>query len=332
MVQHLKMSRLLVASVLFGTSLCAQNTTLTKRTISFQGLKPSPTHCLNLRVQFLDDTTLLISNPICAKDGVESSHQHALASLDGKVQSSIELGQGSRYAYIGPPGYLFFPADQQGWLVYGTDLQPKWRVPIPSGEFPGSMVLSPSRTAIALSSSTVNYSIYNWQLMAGDPLAKIGEFTGPLPFPGITDTGTVKSEHSGKPNLDSVEPTPGELWFFDAHYQLTRRSNTGTDSLLPEAAWLAPEDKGGWCSEELSASHPSHILAYCMTSHHLPRAVGGFFTHGLPLYRLRYVVYDATGNILTKGTYPFDSPPSLSPNGHLLAVTQGKDVILYNLP
>jgi hypothetical protein len=330
MIQYLKMSRLFVASVLLGTFLCAQNTPLTKRTISFQGLKPSPTHCLNLRAQFLDDNTLLISNPICAKNGVESSHQHALANLDGNVQSSVELGQGSRYAYIGPPGYLFFPADHQGWLIYDTALQPKWNVPIPPGEFPGRIALSPSRTAVALSSRT--NGPYHWQLFAGNPLTKVGEFTGSLPFPGITDTGTVKSEHPGKPNLDSVEPTPGELWFFDAHYQLTRQSNTGTDSLLPEAAWLAPEDKEGWCSEELSASHPSHILAYCMTSHYLPRAVGGFVTHGLPLYRLRYVVYDATGNILIKGTYPFDSPPSLSPNGHLLAVTQGKGVILYNLP
>ena len=330
MIQYLKMSRLFVASVLLGTSLCAQNTPLTKRTISFQGLNPSPTHCLNLRAQFLDDNTLLISNPICAKNGVESSHQHALASLDGKVQSSIELGEGSRYVYIGPPGYLFFPADQQGWLIYDTALQPKWNVPIPSGEFPGRIALSPSHIAVALSSRA--NGPYHWQLFAGDPLTKAGEFTGPLPFPGITDSGTVKSEHPDKPNLDNVEPTPGELWFFDAHYQLTRRSNTGTDSFLPEAAWLAPEDKERWCSEELSASPPSHILAYCETAHYLPRAVGGFVTHGLPLYRLRYVVYDATGNILIKGTYPFDSPPSLSPNGHLLAVTQGKGVILYNLP
>jgi hypothetical protein len=332
MIQKAKLLRL-IASTFLSTTLCAQVASTTKRIVSFQGLKPSPTHCqLGLKAQFLDDTTLLISNPICAKGGVESSHQHALASLDGNIRNSIELGQGSGYAYIGPPGYLFFPADHQGWLIFDTDLHPKGNLSIPSGEFPGNIALSPSRTAIALSSGSPSdhYSSYHWQLLARNPLTKTGEYTGPLPFPGITDSGALTPV--GKSTLASFEPTSGELWFFDTHYQLTRRFKTGTETTLPEAAWLAPESRENWCSEKISASQPRHILVSCMTTYYLPRAIGGFLTHGLPLYHLRYVVYDATGKILTKGTYPFDSPPSLSPNGRVLVLTQGKNVILYDLP
>jgi hypothetical protein len=333
MIQKVRLSRLFIASTLLSTILCAQEVSPTKRTLSFQSLKPSPTHCqLGLKAQFLDDTTLLISNPICAKGGVESSHQHALANLDGNIRNSIELGQGSRYAYIGPPGYLLFPAEHPGWLIFDTDLHPKGTLPIPSGEFPGNIVLSPSRTAVALSSGTPgdHYSTYHWQLLTGNPLSKTAEYTGPLPFPGITDAGAVAPV--GKSKLADFEPIPGDLWFFDTHYQLTRRSNTGTETALPEATWLAPESKETWCSEELSVSQQRHILVHCMTTYYLPRAIGGFLTHGLPLFHLRYVVYDATGKILTKGTYPFDSPPSLSPNGRLLALTQEKNVILYDLP
>jgi hypothetical protein len=335
MIQKAKLPLLLITSALLSTILCAQEVSPIKRTLSLQGLKPSPTHCqLGPKAQFLDDTTLLISNPICVKGGVESSHQHALASLDGKIRNSIELGEGSRYAYIGPQGYLFFPADHQGWLIFDTDLHPKGTLPIPSGEFPGSIALSPSRTAVALSSDAPgdHTDPYHWQLLAGNPLTKTGEYTGPLPFPGITDAGALESTLLDKPKLVSFEINPGESWFFDAHYQLTRRSKAGTESTLPEAAWLAPESRETWCSEKISASQPRHILVDCMTTYYLPRAIGGFLTHGLPLYHLRYVVYDATGKILTKGTYSFDSPPSLSPNGRLLALTQGKNVILYDLP
>jgi hypothetical protein len=152
MIQKAKLLRL-IASTFLSTTLCAQVASTTKRIVSFQGLKPSTTHCqLGLKAQFLDDTTLLISNPICAKGGRDSSYQHAIANLDGNIRSSIELSESSNSVYIGPPGYLFFPADQQGWLIYDTGLQPKWRVPIPSGEFPSSIALSPSRTAAALSS------------------------------------------------------------------------------------------------------------------------------------------------------------------------------------
>lgn len=335
MTQKFRLSRPFTTFTLLSTIVCAQEVLLTKHVVSFQGLKPSPTHCqLGLKAQFLDDTTLLISNPICAKGSRYSSYQYAIANLDGNIRSSVELSESSNCAYIGPPGYLFFPADQQGWLIYDTRLQPKWRVPIPSGEFPGSVALSPSRTAAALSSDAPSDHTgpHNWQLFAGDPLKKTGEYTGPLPFPGITDTGAVEPTLLGKPKLVSFEPNPGELWFFDTHYQLTRRFKSGTETKLPEAAWLAPESQETWCSEKLSASQPGHILVSCMTTYYLPRAIGGFLTHGLPLYHLRYVVYDATGNVLTKGTYPFDSPPSLSPNGRLLALTQGKNVILYDLP
>jgi hypothetical protein len=334
MIQKVRLSPLFITSTLLSTILCAQEVSPTKRIVSFQGLKPSPTHCqLGLKAQFLDDTTLLISNPICAKGGRYSSYQHAIANLDGNIRSSIELSESSNRAYIGPPGYLFFPADQQGWLIYDTGLQPKWRVPIPSGEFPGGIALSPSRTAAALSSHAAgDYSKYHWQLFTGEPLARIGEYTGQLPFPGITDAGAIEYALAGQPKLVSFEINPGESWFFDAQYQLTRRSKSGTESTLPEAAWLAPESRETWCSEKISASQSRHILVDCRTSYYLPRAISGFLTHGLPLYHLRYVVYDTTGQILTKGTYPFDSPPSLSPNGRLLALTQGKNVILYDLP
>ena len=115
-------------------------------------------------------------------------------------------------------------------------------------------------------------------------------------------------------------------------YQLTRQSN-GIETLLPEASWLAPpESPQTWCRHELSISQPRHVLVSCQTTHYLPRAIGGLLTHGLPLYHLRYVVYDPTGKTLLKGEYPFDSPPALSPSGHLLALTQGNDVVLYDLP
>src|SRR5258707_3232624 len=68
MIQKVRLSRLFIASTLLSTILCAQEVSPTKRTLSLQGLKPSPTHCqLGLKAQFLDDTTLLLSNPICAK-------------------------------------------------------------------------------------------------------------------------------------------------------------------------------------------------------------------------------------------------------------------------
>ena len=82
----------------------------------------------------------------------------------------------------------------------------------------------------------------------------------------------------------------------------------------------------------VSIGQPRRVLAYCETGHYLPRAIGGFLTHGLPLYRLRYIVYDAAGNIITKGTYPFDGAPSLSPNGRLLTVPHGNSIDLYTLP
>jgi hypothetical protein len=334
MIQKLRLSRLFIASTLLSTILCAQEVSPTKRIVSFQGLKPSPTNChLGLKAQFLDDTTLLISNPICAKGGRYSSYQHAIANLDGNVRNSVELGEASRYAYIGPSGYLFFPADHDGWLIYNTDLQPKWRVPIPSGEFPGSIALSPSRTAAALSSHVAgDYSKYRWQLFTGEPLARIGEYTGQLPFPGITDSGSIQPRAPNQPLGATIEPTASEFWFFDSHYQLTRRSGSSTDNILPDAAWLAPKSRyPPYCFSSLSVAQPHKVLAYCETEVHLPDGfalVVHTYLHSL----LRYAVYDITGKILTEGTYPPDSPPSLSPDGHKLAVAQGKTVVLYDLP
>ncbi len=334
MIQKVRLSRLFIAPTLLSTILCAQGVSPTKRIVSLQGLKSSPARCIGtLRAQFLDDTTLLISNPICAKSNVESSNQHAVANLDGNLRYSTELGQGSRYAYIGPPGYLFFPANQQGWLIFDIELHPKGTIPIPSGDRPRDIVLSPSHTAVALSSVECcnDSGPYHWQLLAGSPLIKTGEYTGPLPFPGITDSGVVEPAVSGKSKLVSFEPNPGELWFFDTRYQLTRQSKTGTDTLLPEAAWLAPKSRETYCSESLSSSQPRLILAYCSTFVSLPDGFA-LLTHTGLYDRLRYIVYDLTGNILIRGTYTYDSPPSLSPNGRLLALTQGKNVILYDLP
>ena len=327
--------RLFITSAILSTILYAQGRSSTQRVISLQGLKPSPKRCpLGVNAQFLDDSTLLISNPICTKNGrgYASSNQHALASLDGNISNSIELGEGSRYAYIGPPGYIFFPADHDGWLIYDTSLQPKWRVPIPSNEYPGSVVLSPSRTAAAISSQAVgDYERYRWQLFAGNPPTKVGEFVGPLPFPGITDTGAVaKTALPSKSKSTGLEPVPGELWFFDANYQLTRRTATG-DTVLPGAVWLAPNSREAWCSESFSMSHPRRILTYCDTTIFIPNAFA-LVMHTAVSAHLRYIVYDEAGNILTQGTYGYGSPPSLSPNGHLLAVGQRRSVVLYDLP
>jgi hypothetical protein len=130
----------------------------------------------------------------------------------------------------------------------------------------------------------------------------------------------------------NVEPTAGEFWFFDSHYQFTRRSGSSTDSILPDAAWLAPKSRyPPYCFSSLSVAQPHKVLAYCETEVHLPDGFALIVHTGLYAH-LRYVVYDATGKILTKGTYPFDSPPSLSPNGRVLVLTQGKNVILYDLP
>ena len=330
MVQRFRIPLLSAVFVFACTILSAQDAPLKIRSVLLRGLKP--TRCDRLKVQFLDEATLLISNAICAKGGVESTHQHTLARLDGQIIKSVELGQGSRYAYIGPPEYLLFPADHDGWLIYNTNLEPQWRVPIPSGEFPGGIALSPSHNAVAISSSTVDYKTYHWQLFSGNPLTKMGDFAGPLPFPGITDAGAIEPTFSGKQELGRFEPNTGELWFFDSHYQLTRRVN-GVETMLPEASWLAPLDSSQtWCHKDLSAAQPRHILISCQSSHYLPRAIGGLLTHGLPLYHLRYVVYDATGKALLRGEYPFDSPPSLSSSGHLLVITQGKKIILYDLP
>ena len=334
MIQKLRLSRPFITFTLFSTILCAQEVSLTKHVVSFQGLKSSPTHCqLGLRAQFLDDTTLLISNPICAKGGRNSSYQHAIANLDGSVRSSIELGDASNYAYVGPPGYLFFPPDHQGWLIYDTVLQPKWQVPIPSGEFPGSVALSPSRTAAALSSHAAgDYSKYRWQLFTGEPLARIGEYSGQQPFPGVTDSGSIQPRAPNQPLAASIEPIAGEFWFFDSHYQLTRRSGSNTDSLLPDAAWLAPKSRyPPFCFSSISVSAPRKVLAYCETEVHLPDGFA-LLVHTYLYSRLRYAVYDSTGKILTEGTYPPNSPPSLFPNGRLLSLTEGKTVILYDLP
>jgi hypothetical protein len=334
MIQKLRLSRLFITSALLSTILFAQEVSPTKRVVSLQGLKPSPTHCqLGLKAQFLDDSTLLISNPICAKGGRYSSYQHAIANLDGNVRSSIELSEGSNNAYIGPPGYLFFPADQQGWLIYDTGLQPKWRVPIPSGEYPGSVALSPSRTAAALSSHAAgDYSKYRWQLFTGEPLARIGEYSGQLPFPGITDSASIQPRAPNQPLGATVEPAVREFWFFDSHYQLTRRSGSSTDNILPDAAWLAPKSRyPPYCFMSLSVAQPRKILAYCETEVHLPDGFA-LIVHTYLHSRLRFAVYDTSGKILTEGTYPPYSPPSLSPDGHKLAVTQEKTVILYDLP
>jgi hypothetical protein len=171
------------------------------------------------------------------------------------------------------------------------------------------------------------------QLFTGEPLARIGEYNGPLTVLGITDAGAIQPRLPNQPLVANVEPTEGEFWFFDSHYQLTRRSSMGTDSTLPEATWLAPKSRyPPRCFNSLSVAQPRKILAYCESEVHLPDGFA-LVTHTYLHSRLRYAVYDTTGKILiTEGTYPLSSPPSLSPDGHKLAVTQGKTVILYDLP
>ena len=334
MIPFVRLRQFLLTPVLFSTALLAQDGTLTRSVVSFPGLKPSHARCfIDLQAQFLDNETLLLTSPICAKAGHISGYQYAIASLDGNIRYSVELSESSNRVYIGPPGYLFFPADQQGWLIYDTTLQPKWSVPIPPREFPGSVDLSPSRTAAALSSHiSGDKSKYHWQLFTGEPLAKIGEYDGELPFSGITDSGAIQMREPNQPLAVTVEPTAGEFWFFDSHYQLTRRSSSGTDNIISNAAWLAPKSRyPSFCSSSLSIAAPRKILASCDTGIYLPDAfalVVHTYLHSL----LRYSVYDMTGKMLTEGTYQHFSPPSLSPDGHKLAVTQGKTVVLYDLP
>jgi hypothetical protein len=334
MIPFARLRQLLLTPVLFSPVLLAQDVTLTKRIVSFPGLKPSHAHCFfDLQAQFLDNETLVLTSPICAKAGHISGYQYAIASLDGNIRYSVELSESSNRVYIGPPGYLFFPADRQGWLIYDITLHPKWTVPIPSGEFPGSVSLSPSRTAAALSSHIVNNeSKYHWQLFTGEPLARIGEYDGEMPFPGITDSGAIQIRESNQPVAVTVEPTAGEFWFFDSHYQLTRRSSSGTDNIISNATWLAPKSRyPPFCSSSFSIAEPRKILAYCDSGVYLPDGFA-LLVHTYLRSNLRYSVYDKTGKIITQGTYPYSSPPSLSPDGHKIAVTQGKTVVLYDLP
>lgn len=328
----------LIAQALLGIALLSpvmrcQTQATPSRTISFQGLKSSPKRCHTpFAAQFIDNSTLLLTNPICARSGSASSYQYAVVNLDGTIRSTIELSESSNRGYVGPPGYLFFPADHRGWLIYDTDLQPKWNVPIPEQEFPGSVILSLSHTAAAISSDLPGDHLGqdHWQLFMGEPLAKVGEYTGRPPFPGVSDIGTIQQREPNQPSPSSVQPIEGEFWFFNPDNLLSRRTATTPDLILREAEWLVPKSQyPPHCFTSLSISPARKILAYCSSEVHLPRGFA-LLIHTYMYSNLRYAVYDTTGNVVTKGTY--SSPPSLSPDGRKLALTQGQTVILHNLP
>ncbi len=337
MIHKVRLSRFLIAPTLLSIILYAQEVSATQRIVSLQGLKPSPTHCqLGPKVQFLDDTTLLITNAICAKDGVESRYQHAVADLNGSIRNSVELSESSNYASVGPPGYVLFPADQQGWLIFDTDLHPKGNLPIPSGEFPGSVTLSPSphrhRTIFRLPRQSLLDS-YTGNSSPEILSPRPAKYTGPLPFPGITDSGAPAP---GAPNLHS--PTSSRLPANSGSSIIITNSRDASKA-VPKPHFQTPHGSlrkanAPWCfRQSLSVSQPRHVLVYCMTSYYLPTGNCGLLTHRLASITISvYVAYDATGKVLTKGTYHFNSPPSLSPNGRLLALTRGKNVILYQLP
>jgi hypothetical protein len=279
----------------------------------------------------LDDSSLLISAPICNKYNFEASNQIAIANLDGTIRTSVLLDDNSNYAYVGPLGYIFVPGGQtKGWLVFDPQLHPLQTIPVPPGHFPGVIYLSPSRTAVAVSSAPVlaKPGDYHYQMFAGQPLMNKGGADGIFPFPGVTDSGSLEPSISAKADLTYYQPIPGEFWFFDSlnQHQLTRRSS-GVDSVLPDAAWLAPHMENTRCSGELSTEQPRRFLAYCYgNTNPAGRALPIFWN------RDRFIVYDRSGTILLKEQMSWDSSASLSPKGKLVAVSHGKSIDFHTLP
>src|SRR5215472_5619704 len=145
---------------------------------------------------------------------------------------------------LGRPGYIFVPAGKKGWLIFDHELRRLGAVPIQPGESPGGIVLSPSQTAVALiATRSDGYSKpWRYQMLAGQPLQQRGELTTADPFPGVTDSGSVESTIAGAKNASFYRIASGDQWFFDDlnRSYLTRRSTNVNDTVLADAAWLAP--------------------------------------------------------------------------------------------
>src|SRR5262249_34831766 len=101
------------------------------------------------------------------------------------------------------------------------------------------------------------------QMLAGQPLQQRGELTTADPFPGVTDSGSVESTIAGAKNASFYRIASGDQWFFDDlnRSYLTRRSTNGNDTVLADAAWLAPHHGQIWCSGQLSITEPHRFLA-----------------------------------------------------------------------
>ena len=306
----------------------AQSEQPIKRTLQLTALEHSPTRCqLGIESQFLDNTSLLISNPICTRGGVESSYQIAVVSLDGTIRTSINLDGNSRYPHPGPVGYIFIPAGGKGWLIFDEQLHRLGDVPARAGESEGEVVLSPSRTAVAVIFTRADGYSYPWRsvVLAGQPLENKGEYTIPAGWPMITDSGSFDTSKSDKARLFMV--SSDEQWFFDkTNHHLSRWSPNGGSTMLPNASWLAPDKTETWCSGQLSSAKTRRFLAHCNGNTML-----GIGKASIGWGHNRFVVYDAEGKTLFKKAVPRNSSISLSPDGHLIAVSHQNSIDLYDL-
>jgi hypothetical protein len=308
----------------------AQDAQPAKRTI-VPALKRSPYSCEHgIEGQFLDDTSLLISSPICIKGGVKSNYQIAIANLDGTIRHSVILDDSARYLYVGPPGYIFVPGGSNGWLIFDTSLNRLGNVPIQQEESEGGIVLSPSRTAVALIFTGGDGYSRPWRyfLLAGKPLENKGQFTTSAEFPGITDSGSVDRPSPAKATAGFYVLSQTQFWFFDKanHQLLTRRSSSGSSTVLPDASWLAPGDAEVWCSGQLSVAEPRRFLAHCEGN-------TSPFGRMLPIGwgHNRFIVYALDGKILYKLEAPSGASVAISPNGHVVAVAHEMSVDFYTM-
>jgi hypothetical protein len=297
--------------------------------LKLNALKQSPTRCeVGIESQFLDDTHLLVSNPICTKGGIDSAYQIAILSFDGTISASVGLDNNSSHPYVGPRGYIFIPAGRRGWLIYDDHLHQLGSVPAQTGESESVIVLSPSRSAVALIFTGGDGYSYPWRfvVLAGEPLERKSEYTISEGSLAISDSGSVDKSANGKAR--HYEFSAGEIWYFDEanNYQLSRRSSTGTITVLPDARWLSPDKTETWCSGQISTVKPPRFLAHCAGDTSI-----GFGKASVGWGHSRFVVYDAQGSTLVKKTVSGTASVSLSPDGRLLAISGGRSIQLSHL-
>ncbi|MGA9061832.1 MAG: hypothetical protein WB341_09220 [Terracidiphilus sp.] len=306
-------------------------------TIILAGLETSA-KCLGGPVAvLLDDSHLLVNNPIhCTGPG---KFQGGVADLKGKIQRTLN-SEGAFSA--GPNGQLIM-ANRDGHI----EILDQGLSDIADITFPGRILIHdesvfyrgiPFFDAIALSPDRKAFSICSLvtplcKLFAGSPPTEKASLTLGGPFPGLTSSGFARLPLAaanlapGYPMPYFYHPADDQTWFFTRNgNHLSRITGDGGTAELAEARWLTSRSDDN-CRGEMSAVEPRRFLAECWGAHDL------FGGDEMPIFPYRrIIVYALDGSILFKKSVIYWGTPSISPDGHLIAVSHGKKVDLYHLP